>query len=660
LSVVDLLKETRLLGPKKLAFRVGWEFANRTGLRARFEPIGDLPQPTRSESLARWWARLPAAHPLRTIRALIATGTAGDELRTLYTGAQLDQIVARADAVERGEITFFRAFTAQCGAPPNWHLEPRRRRSWPRSMHWSALLSHEDRNGDIKLTWELNRFIHVYDLIRAFALDERASRVETFVDHVRSWETANTFRAGVNWASGQELAVRLVSWCYGLAAFGGHDSFSEADFQRIRRLAYAHAVHIEEHLDFAQTLVPNNHLLAEALGLFVVGSTFDFDESSRWVDRAGNLFDELLEQFDADGGYCQNSHTYARFALQMWLEVVRWRPSKRYAVLPVLRRAARFIEAFVSPEGRVPNWGNNDGSVLNAWSEADYQDFRPVIAAVMRLCGEARAEATAPSRETAMWLFGESEQVREPDVPPPESDRSAPDTEFYEAGLAQRSCGEARVVVRAGPMHLRTGHADQMHVDVWFGDDEVACDAGSYSYHYDPAFHRWASGQTSHNVVTVADLVPMKLVRKFKWVGFEPAQIVHADPNSLEVEWPAYTARGVAWRRRVDVEQATVRVVDHVTCAGLSPTRRFRLHWLLTGEWTQHELCFEDAARDLELEIVVEGAKATADMVTGRNGAVRGWHARYYGVREPCTSLVVELDAPRAVITSTFVRRGDS
>ncbi len=631
------------MGVKGAAFRLGWEAMNRSGLRAIREPIGSAPIPDTDESHEQWFGRLNEQHPLRLVRRLIGSGEARATMHALLSESERQSAIARADGVQDGKIELFRAFTVVPGTPPNWHLEPRRRRSWPAAQHWSTLLSHEDRNGDIKLTWELNRFIHAYDLIRGYALDASPKRCRTFVHHLRDWEESNPFRAGVNWASGQELAVRVLSWSYAVAAFGEDAEFSEDDFQRYRRLSYAHAIHIAQHIDFAEQSVSNNHLLSEALGLFVIGSSFDFDESREWVQRSEAILDELLDQFDPDGGYCQNSFSYARFALQLWLEVIRWRPEMRYRALPVLRRAALQVLAFMSEEGRLPNWGNNDGSTLNVWNGADYQDYRPIVAAVLSACGEP-TDFGAPACENLMWLFGV--------CPTFDGDmRLRPRQDFPATGIYSRRSESARAFVRAGPMHCRTGHADQLHVDVWFGDREVACDAGSYSYHVDPEFHRWATGPQSHNTVTVDGIEPMRLTRKFRWGGFGAGRVVWSDEFAMQLTWPRLEEFGVRWLRRVSVEKGEVIVRDTVDCLD-GQARTVRLHWLLAGvDWNQRGNSFGSDGVQLELEISDDAALSTH---VGRDGVLEGWHSRYYGLREPCTSVVSSTSTTSATFVSRF------
>ena len=79
--------------------------------------------------------------------------------------------------------------------------------------------------------------------------------------------------------------------------------------------------HIARHIEYARDSVYNNHLLSEALGLFVAGSLLRGESAARW--KKATAIDLLLEQADRqvypDGAYIQQSHTYHRVAMQVYL-----------------------------------------------------------------------------------------------------------------------------------------------------------------------------------------------------------------------------------------------------------------------------------------------------------------------------------------------------
>ena len=56
--------------------------------------------------------------------------------------------------------------------------------------------------------------------------------------------------------------------------------------------------------------------------------------------------------------------------------------------------------------GRLPCYGQNDGSLILRLTNCDYQDFRPVIAATRYLAYGTRTYEAGPWDEELYWLFG--------------------------------------------------------------------------------------------------------------------------------------------------------------------------------------------------------------------------------------------------------------
>ena len=95
---------------------------------------------------------------------------------------------------------------------PDWFRDPVTGRRFAQDRYAFRIDRHrDDQAGDIRQIWELSRLHHLTLLATAWFLthDERyAGRV---AEHLRSWWQENTFLSGVNWTSGAELGIRLIS-----------------------------------------------------------------------------------------------------------------------------------------------------------------------------------------------------------------------------------------------------------------------------------------------------------------------------------------------------------------------------------------------------------------------------------------------------------------
>lgn len=677
------LEEIRLLGARKFAYRVWFEVGNRSGLRERIEARRVRPfEPVAELDFQSWWASLGHAHWFHQVRRDIESGVARAKLREWLGEHGEVALLAQAEDALKGRVLCFSRWPADYArsdeaafdgpaAKIDWHLNPRTGARWPLEAS-TRVLSHAGACGDVKFTWEINRFPHLYTWVRAYALTGDSKWVRAFCAQLADWEAENPYREGVNWSSGQELAIRLMAWSFAVAAMGADDAFGDEDFRRFERLAYLHAEHIDANIEYARLAVHNNHLIGEALGLYLVGSLFPgFSQAKKWVKNGKKLLlKDSLEQFYADGGYCQSSHTYHRLALHYYLWAFRLGAFegdvREDALKQTLGRSANYLEQFVNEaDGRLPNWGANDGALLNPWTACDYGDFRPILTALRYLCSGARSFADGAWDEELLWFFG-SEALDAPVSPVAHGARS-----FAESGLhVLRYGADEFATFRCGTVIDRFGQADQLHVDIWHRGKNIAIDGGSYCYNDELAFHRWFMGSASHNTVTVDRLDQMLLFRRFKWLYWTQAESAGVAHRAVEGLHRGYEKLGVTHRRHLSALADGWRVIDTMERTD-SQLRTFRLHWLLGGEFLSRtydpELC------QWHIRFNVDGVCGTlhieaTDQASGRSTLqeracvvqravvepepkpeVAGWHARYYGERLPATSVSVEVETRGAV-----------
>src|SRR5690554_2096545 len=676
------LEEIRLLGARKFAYRVWFEVGNRSGLREKIESGRVRAFEPAALDFDAWWESLGREHWFRQIRRDVESGVAREQLRGWLGKDGEAELLKQAEDALGGQIVCFSRWSADYAASGDdvsdrvtakidWHLNPRNGERWPLEAS-TRVLSHAARCGDVKYTWEINRFPHLYAWVRAYTLTGDSKWVRAFCEQLADWEEANPYREGVNWSSGQELAIRLMAWCFAVAAMGADNAFTDVDFERFQRLSYQHAEHIDANIEYARLAVHNNHLIGEALGLYLVGSLFpEFGRAKKWVKKGKKLLlEDSLDQFFEDGGYCQSSHTYHRLALHYYLWAFRLGAfedePRRVELKRLLGRSAEYLEQFVNEaDGRLPNWGANDGALLNPWTACDFGDFRPLLTALRYLGHGKRSFEGGAWDEELFWFFGR-DALEAPVSPVARESRS-----FGTSGLhTLRKGGDDFAVFRCGSVIDRFGQADQLHVDIWHRGKNIAIDGGSYCYNDELAFHRWFMGSASHNTVTVDGLDQMLLYRRFKWLYWTQAESDGVAHRAVEGLHRGYEKLGVTHRRQVSALADGWRVMDTMERTD-SELRTFRLHWLLGGDVVSP--VYDSELRQWSARFDVDGVCGTlrveaTDQASGRStlperacavqcsvaepepsSEVAGWHARYYGERLPASSVSVEIETRRAI-----------
>lgn len=630
------------LGPVRTAFRIGWELR----LRSRWFELTDRPVPRDETTLgavqgaaARWGERRILTSPeivARTIRPHLAA----DDLAALRDAAH---------AAARGEITLFSHARVACGDPIAWHRDPFTGQTLDASRHWSRALGEVE--GDVKSFWEPARFPHAYAMGRAatFFPEDRPVLARAMRAQIESFIDANPYARGVHWASGQEIAFRLFAF-----TFAFHTLLDDADDRFLRRLAahfYESGVHIARHIDYARFAVHNNHLVSEATGLLLVAHLLP--EAPRAADfrRTGMaLLDEAIaSQFYPDGGYIQQSHNYHRVALQDLSWAFAILRASRTPLPPAWRDAASrsldFLRAQQAPDGRLPNYGNNDGALVSPLSSAEYADFRPALGAIAAATRGAHIYAPGPWDEEGAWFTTSNATAT--------ATATANTTTSFDYSGFHLLRGEepgSFAVFRCGTLHDRFTQIDMLHLDVFWRGRNVLVDAGTYRYAGAPELHAHFLGTSSHNTVMVGGEEQMLHHRRFKTLYPARAEIVARRSGEgwalVAGEHHGYQRvfEEVVHRRAVlSVRGELWVVVD--TISGRDAVAS-RLQWLLgpgleTGPFTVE--VFDGA-----------GAPMHLDLARGVEDPPRGWLSRRYAEKVAVTSIHVTQTARVATFVSVL------
>ncbi|MCF6158691.1 MAG: alginate lyase family protein [wastewater metagenome] len=636
-------EELRLLGIEGSLFRVYYEFGLKTGLKKVQNHI-----PVSKTDIDAWQKK-------RKKSFFPSISEAKGGLDTLLPEESKRGVIDLAEKATKGEIYCFSKWYGNYGNPINWHLNPLKGVSWPSNVHWSKVMQYEKDCGDIKLTWEVSRFPHVYYLVRAYVLTGNSTYVNEFCNQLRSWDEQNPYGHGVNWYNGQELAIRLLSWIYAVYMMGDDDGFSEEDFERFLKLLYIHTKHIDENINYAYYAVHNNHLIGEALGLYVSGTLFPyFSESERWRKKGKDILEgkRCTGQFYNDGGYCQLSFNYHRLALHYYLWALRVAELNGdefdREIYVILDRSARFLYSCMNLEdGTLPNWGANDGALLNPWTTCDYRDYRPLVNALSYITRKKRVFESGPWDEELLWFFGKKSLSSEIE-PYHLKSESYSTTGLHILRNSENTFG----TFRCGTVRDRFGQADQLHVDIWWKGLNIAIDGGSYLYNDELQYHKYFMGTRSHNTVTVDNQDQMFFYRRFKWLYWTKAYLVNFLNNYAKGEHYGYKRLGdnITHRRAFKaLDESSFLIEDFLTQNG-DTVHSFDLHWLINDfpytesrvSGRKYVITFETPKgsyyllleSDKDAELTINRAK---DDVVNPDG----WQSGYYG--EKCPALSVHL-----------------
>ena len=392
--------------------------------------------------------------------------------------------------------------------------------------------------------------------------------------------------------------------------------------------------------------------------LLLMASTLlsDHDGTSRYAELATDILTEQsTRQFYADGGYIQQSHNYQRLALQIMVLAGRLAEAAQMTVPNAWRaavgRSVDFLHAHQNPDdGRLPNYGFNDGALVLPLSTCDYADFRPTLQAASIFATEERLYPPGPWDEEAAWLLGADRLDNAG-----RRGRGRRSRSFAYSGhhvLRDEGAPNNFGAFRCGSLRDRFSQIDMLHLDVWWRGRNVLTDPGSYQYNGNDALNAHFVGTHSHNTVTVDDRDQMRLHRRFKVLYWTRAELLawkeDGRASLCAGEHYGYKRRegGCVHRRAVlFVRPELWIVVDQVQGNG---------HHRVTAQWLGGDFPHRADDKGVHLD-TPDGAFSIAiydetcarlelDVLRGSDHPPRGWLSRRYGKRVAVPSIRASID----------------
>ncbi len=721
-----LIPALRELGITDLFQYGNYKFGKRSGLlRRRTKPYR-----WRDRPLESWLGSEYSLEQVLSSRSPFFFETS-DRFKERLQRFSSEDLLREADEILDGRFRLFGGPPVPLGSPPDWGKVPLTDEldSVPLTKHWTK---YEDGSRkDLRLLWEPARFGWAFTLCRAYQFtgDERyASGVFKIFS---SWLESNPPNLGPHWVSGQETALRILALIFVWHALKDFLETSQTHAAEIQLALAVHAERIPPTLSYARAQ-RNNHLLSEAVGLYSVGLLMPwFERSAEWK-RLGRkwLVRALEDQVFDDGGYIQYSTNYQRLALSagLWaarLAEINAEPLPEPA-LDALKKMTQFLLSLTaSQNGTLPNWGHNDGSNVLPLSTGLQSDYRPILQAAARTFIGAPAFDPGPWDEMSVWLGVleggfEGRRGGGGDKPAADAEVLALGDDYPDAGLYLMRGGTSWATLRCTRFTARPAHSDQLHMDLWWNDRNIARDAGTYRYTASPPWDNAFAGAAAHNTLVADGNEPMDRAGRFLWLNWSNARFLgrwQADDGSVQTLAAEHMLRsGLKHRRSVVHAGGSMWVVldeligqsaksiqsgtsiqesksaqsgtstqaatstqesrsDRASSAQARPdaSQRHcaRLAWnLIDWPWEleAQSLTLQGDEGTIRLRVTPgmddialyrAGERVAGEKQPGEDAAVLGWWSPNYGYKEPSLTLVATMEGPLPLRLTSWWRLGE-
>lgn len=406
--------------------------------------------------------------------------------------ADIEQVLQRASAIERGEIPLLGYGNVNIGQSPDWQRDPFAGLTAP-MRHWKTIPYLDPAIvGDHKVVWEISRHQYFVTLGQAWQIsrDERWPRV--FVRLIQSWLDTNPPSIGMNWASSLEVSYRAISWIWALQLMRDSSVVDGKLKQRVMESLRAHGRHLERYL--STYFSPNTHLTGEALGLFYIGTQCpELPRAKQWTQIGADALEKSLAfQVLPDGVYFEQATQYHRYTIDIYLHYLLLARLAGRAPAPVVERALnRLFDVLLHltrGDGTIPLMGDDDGGRLVQLDDRLPHEVRALLAtgAVVLQRGDL-AWAGRGDDASMCWMLGAG-ATRSRDALVTQSPAQNAHA-FTSGGLFTMRDGwghnDAHIAIDAGPhgaLSFGHSHADALSVELSIGGRPLFVDPGTFTY----------------------------------------------------------------------------------------------------------------------------------------------------------------------------------
>lgn len=601
------------------------------------------------------------------------------ELAYVMGAAAQASLLAQADEIVAGQARLFG------GVPQPMNLVPQ-----GELYHWTAYelgkIQTNAPHGDIKFIWEPARFGWAIVLGRAYHLTKDEHYPEIFWTYFETFIQHNPPYQGPNWVSAQEVALRLIALTFAGQVFAASAHSTPQRRQQLAQSIAWHAQRIPPTLVYARSQ-NNNHLLSEAVGLFTAALVLPrHPQAPRWRKLGWNWFQKgIHKQVTPDGVYMQQSTNYHRLMLQLalWMDTLC---RQQGLELPEgtrqrLAAATRWLLALLDPvSGQTPNLGANDGAYILPFSTMPFTDYRPVAQAAAAAFLHKLPTATGVWDEMRLW-FNLDVDVR---MGIDEIHQTHLDKRI--GVLRQAEDRSAWAYLRLAEFHDRPGHADLLHVDLWYKGENLALDAGTFLYNSPPPWDNALTRTQVHNTVMVDNQEQMRRAGRFLYLDWAKTKLLSYEKDKdgrlrrLTAQHDGYASLNILHQRMLVARDDGAWLVEDQIFEK-NPDKKqtgaphlFCLQWLVADypwhlDYREDRIKLSLAARSGKVELRLSAKSPSGQGIPLQVQVVRagqllfgegdvepswGWASPYYGEKIPALAIRCYLEKPLPVSFTSY------
>ncbi|MER3375820.1 MAG: alginate lyase family protein [Allomuricauda sp.] len=502
-----------------------------------------------------------------------------------------------------------------------------------------------NKNGDVKFVSEVSRmeFLPFIALKYVESGEERyLTRVEEIIT---GWSKQNPYLYSINWTSGIEVGIRTTNLIYTHYILNHFQVLSAWADRLIVEIISDSYQFLKNHLSLYSSA--NNHLMAELMGLMVIGSYFKINgrELGKWKTM---FFEQIEKQTNDDGVNMELCTRYHAEVCDQILVGLTFLKSAHHnipeQIWQKLENTFQFTQ-HVDYLGNETIFGDNDeGSVINPFFHNHFSLYKSQLQTSNFLFQtKYRSNGLVDFRN--YLIFGSEFSVETYDLP-------EKDTLFKDSGYCflYDHNSKTKLSFDCGPIgdnvSAAHGHSDIFHFNLEVGGMPFIVDSGTYQYHSEYGeWRNYFKGITAHNTISINNKNHALNNGRMSWINRPRTQVKEVSLNDIEsfcrATTNAFKAEKIVLSREVKFQKSQNRVMvkDFVETENDSSYELFFYLHFHPNTSIEHKGISVELKRENRKVSITNDYFKDAQILYGREHPPIGWFSKEFNKKEKTSCL---------------------
>ena len=542
----------------------------------------------------------------------------------------------------------------------DWHKNIQNLAIFPKTKY-NKIDTRSNKFGDAKYVWEVNRLQFLIPLAIFYSKDKDIKVLKNFIEIISYWGKENPYLIGVNWYSNIEVNIRLIVWflCWNILDVANLlkkdiDYFNEFVDNIWLPLIYSHCIYSYKHPSKYSSA--NNHLIAEATGLFIASSFWKFEESEKWCKHSKKILEkEIILQHSENGINKEESGEYIHFITDFFLlaYIVAGKTgndlSNNYSEM--LNRIIDYIYESTDADCKYPRYGDDDDGFVFILANEKHNNFRSLLVSGAILFADPKYKMKSGTIDKKnLLLFGDEGKIKYEKLDEfnlvPQSKLYFEEGHFYLKHFSRDA--DIYFHFNAAPLGYHSiaahGHADALSFEMRLNNKEVFVDPGTYSYYGFPEWRNYFRSTLAHNTVCIDYEDQAKQAGAMMWLNHYKTEVLEVssskESDRIKAAHNGYEKKNIKHIRTVSFDKSKISfiITDEVVNYGSKEVEiliPFHLHpSVIIKKIDKTQFLLNDNI------VLSSSSKIKGEVFRGSLSPKIAWYSKSYGYKEETNTIL--------------------